>query len=281
MVSWNMDRQLARTLRSLSPPYQSQPDGGLEVVVVDNGSDEAPRAEDLSCPGLSVAVHSFPDPAPSPVGAANLGLSLCRGAVIGMWIDGARMATPGLVAACSRICEEHPRAVVATFNYHLGAVPQYHPEARGFTEADEAALLASIDWPRDGYRLFEVGHPAALSGIDGAMLESNAFFMRRALWEELGGYDPGFVSAGGGAANCDLFRRAVELPGAVLFKVVGEATFHQIHGGITSNATDIAAVMKELGREYFRVRGRPLAAVRASAMLVDSQTGTVRPERRL
>jgi Methyltransferase domain len=64
---------------------------------------------------------------------------------------------------------------------------------------------------------------------------------------------------GGGLANLDTFRRAVELPEAALVLLLGEATFHQFHGGIATNAPPI-----EMGdridvwrRQYEAIRGAP------------------------
>ena len=278
VVSYNMGRELPRTVRSLSPPLQAPVSGGCEVIVVDNGSNRPPLQDDFGPLDPPCRILRVPAPTPSPVAAVNLGLSSARGAIVGVLIDGARMATPGLVAACQAVCDRVPRAVAATLNYHLGHAPQYRPEARGYSRKDEDALLDSIGWPADGYRLFEIGRPADLSGIDGPMLESNALFMHRTMWRELGGYDPAFASPGGGAVNPDTCRRAVELPGAVLVKVAGEATFHQIHGGVTSNAADAGEVLQAIGRDYWRIRQRPLGAIRVPALVYDSKTGDLGAE---
>jgi hypothetical protein len=212
------------------------------------------------------------------VGAVNHGLSLARGQVVGMWIDGARLASPGVCAAAVAVCGRIARAVVATPNFHLGHVPQYDPAARAHSRAAEDRLLERIAWPRDGYRLFEIASPAALSGCDGPMLETNTLFMRRAMWDEIGGYDAAFASPGGGAANADAFRRALERPGAALVKIAGEASFHQVHGGITSNAADAAATIRLVGREYAAVRGRGLGAWRGPSLIYHPATGRIGAE---
>src|SRR5207302_5548632 len=102
----------------------------------------------------------------------------------------------------------------------------------------EDALLATIDWPQDGYRLFEI---ATLdeSSVDGWLFpisESNALFLTRAMWTALGGVDERFDAPEGGLLNLDTFRRSVELPGADLVVLLAEAAFHQLHGGIATNS---------------------------------------------
>ncbi|MDR6950848.1 hypothetical protein J2X65_000191 [Ancylobacter sp. 3268] len=278
MASYQMTRQLRRTLLSLAPPYQRIEGIGLvEVIVVDNGSDPAPTMDDLAVDALNVTLHHWPNPTHSPVPAMNFGLSQARAPIIAAMIDGARMATPGLVAAGVKGCALHPQAVVATYNYHLGPKPQNQSVHEGYDTAAEEALLRRIGWPEDGYRLFEIGVPEVGEGWPGPLLESNALFMRREMWDRVGGYDAGFVGVGGGAANPDLFRRACELPGAQLIKVAGEGTFHQIHGGTVTNAPDQKA-LRAAGVEYSRIRGRPLALVRQRGWLFDPVTGVVTAE---
>ena len=275
VVSYEMSRELPRTLRSLSPGYQRNcRPGRCEIIVVDNGSPHPPSAAEFDGLGLDLHLHCWPKLSPSPVAAMNFGLSQARAPLIGAWIDGARMASPGLVDACARAAALHPRAVIATYNHHLGPALQYHSVAQGYDAAAEDELLRGIDWPSDGYRLFEISTADQRGGPAGPMLESNALFLGRALWDELGGYDPAFNTAGGGMSNPDLFVRACELPDAQLIRVQGEATFHQVHGGV-STGPGAPEVLKVGSRIYLRLRGRPLASVRQKGWLFDPKTGAV------
>jgi hypothetical protein len=113
-------------------------------------------------------------------------------------------------------------------------------------------------------------------GPAGAMLESNALFLTRAMWDALGGYDERFSEPGGSAANPDALIRAVRLPGAQLIRIVGEGTFHQIHGGMSTTSQERAmAVVKEASKAYLRLRGEPLVPVRERGWLFDARTGGV------
>ncbi len=107
LVGHNMTRELPRTIRSLSPVMQRGVDPrDYEVILIDNGSTQDADETELRrfLPGL--VMHKFANAAVSPVRAINFGLTLARGDLIGVCIDGARLASPGLLAtalAASRL----------------------------------------------------------------------------------------------------------------------------------------------------------------------------------
>lgn len=272
IVSFEMERELRRTLVSLSPGYQRfERPYRQEVIVVDNGSSKPPKASDFKDLDLDLTILGCATRSPSPVFALNEGLALARGTLIGAWIDGARLASPGLLQSALAAATLAPRPVVATLNWQLGPRRQYLAAEAGYDRETEDRLLASIRWPDEPRRLFDISTSEVPGGPEGPLLESNALFMPRELWQELGGYDPVFDEAGGGAANPDLLWRALELPGTQLIRVVGEGTFHQIHGGLTtSDKRQAMRVMKEASAKYYRVRGRPLRYVRETGILFES-----------
>ena len=264
VVTFNMRRELARTLLSLSKSYQHDADAlDYEVIVVDNGSDEPPVEEEFAGLGLNLRVVRQPDPTRSPVAAANLGLSLCRGELICVIIDGARMASPGLLAACTRAARLHHRPIVFTQSLTLGHGVQHLIVREGYDRRVEDGLLDSIQWPQDGYRLFEIstGLKSEIGEMKWAapLYESNALFMPAVLWRETGGYEPLFQTPGGGCASMDLFQRACVLPDTQLIVITGEATFHQIHtNSVSTAAPDATDKLKLFSREYHHIRKRPL-----------------------
>ncbi len=155
VVAFDMARELPRTLRSLAPDYQQGiGPADYEVILVDNGSptpvDEALLA---AFPGQLRSVRVDPAP-PSPAHAANLGAELARGDFVGLLIDGARMASPGLLAHALLARHVAARPIVATLGWHLGATRHADAGAAGYDRAAEDRLLADLDWERDGYRLF-------------------------------------------------------------------------------------------------------------------------------
>jgi hypothetical protein len=258
VVSFNSQRELPRTLLSLSPQYQVGIDASeYEVIVVDNGSAIPPVASDFAHLGMDLTVLTVPDATPSPVRAVNKGLNTSVGSAIAVFIDGARLASPGLLAAGRDALSVSPRAVVGSRGRYLGHEIQRDAIAKGYNQTVEDALLESSGWVNDGYRLFAISVFDESSGptwFDN-MAESNSLFMRRGMWTALGGYDLAFTSPGGGLVNLDTWRRARLLPGAVPVALLGEATFHQVHGGVATNMPEDATI--PMFAEYERLRGQP------------------------
>ena len=279
VISYEMKRELPRTLLSLSPHYQDCAADDFEIIVVDNNSRERPDASAFAALNADLQVLACSRPSQSPARAINEGLAHAKAPLIGVWIDGARLASPGLIKACLAAAHLHERPVIATLNYQLGPNLQRISCERGYDQAVEDELLASIGWPQDGYRLFEIATPEMKDVPTGAMLESNALFLSRTLWDELGGYEELFAEPGGSVVNPDTLLRAVALPGVQLIRVAGEGTFHQVHGGMsTSSQKNAARVVMEGNRTYMRLRGKPLAQVRQHGWVFDSRTGNVARE---
>ncbi len=257
VVAWGMARELPRTLATLSPRMQrGVHDTPYEVIVVDNGSQPWVSVPDE--PWLSLI--RIEDGGRSPARAVNTGLRAARGALVGVMVDGARMASPGLVRHALLAHRLHERPVIGTLSFHLGPDLQQRSMRDGYDESREDELLASIDWLSDGYRLFDVSVLAA-SSSGGWFLpaaESNALFLPRSLWEELGGFDERFQSPGGGYVNLDAYARAWELPGCQPVILLGEGTFHQFHGGVSTNAT--RPPTRAFQQEYEDIRARPFRA---------------------
>ena len=69
--------------------------------------------------------------------------------------------------------------------------------------------------------------------------------------------DERFDTPGGGFVNLDTYRRALELEGAEPVVLLGEASFHQLHGGVSTNASQSQqlANWNRWHSQYRRLRG--------------------------
>lgn len=258
VISYENKRELPRTLFSLSPRFQVGVSADqYEVILVDNGSKRPPRAKQFADLGLDLSVIVMEDPTHSPVAAINRGLDASIGAAVTVFIDGARLASPGLVQGLREALAIDPRAVVGARGRYLGPVTQRVGMRYGYDQKVEDRMLDRIDWKNNGYRLFEgsiFDEPSGPTWLH-QVGESNCITMRRHLWAELGGFDPAFSSKGGGYVNLDTWRRACLLPDTRSVLLLGEATFHQFHGGVATNSP--RKEVQELHAEYRHLRGGP------------------------
>jgi len=237
---YNMRREAARTLTSLSRSYQVGIEGlQYEVLCLDNGSNPPlDRAFVESFGPEFRLVHPDP-PHPSPVGPLNRAAAQAQGRVLAMMIDGAHLLTPGAVRMAMDCFHHHPDAVVALRGWFMGGDQRWLSVA-GYSREQEDRLFGAIDWPNDGYGMFRVGVPAThhQNAWFRGMAESNCLFLPTELYRRIGGFDEGFDEPGAGLANLDLFSRAIDASTGPLIALLGEASFHQYHEGTTTNVSD-------------------------------------------
>lgn len=267
VISYNMARELSRTLKSLSPAGQT---GMLaddyEIIVVDNGSTEVLDIDALKVIAPNARFIRMEGAGASPIPAIRRGMAEAKADIISVMIDGARMASPGLLSSACRALDHWPKAVVGTLAFHIGPKVQMESVQEGYNQAVEDALLETANWEDDGYSLFDISVLAGSSakGWHHVPAETNALFARRAVWDRLDGFDVRFEEPGGGLANLDTWKRACEEPGAEVVMLLGEATFHQFHGGIATNAP--VSPWDRFHEEYRRIRGTDYEAPVAEAL---------------
>jgi cephalosporin hydroxylase len=262
-VFYNMRREAARTLHSLSRAYQEQlADARYEVIAVENGSrgDQKLGEEFVRTFGPEFRYIDLGDQAhPSPVAALNQGIRAGRGQAFALMIDGAHVLTPGVLHFGLTGLATYKPAIVVTQQWYVGPGQQGDAMDNGYDEAYEDRLFEAIRWPSAGHRLFEIGHFVGdRDWLDG-LWESNCIFVSRALMEQVGGFDESFAMAGGGYANLELYERLGSSPDITVCTIMGEGSFHQTHGGTTTNQVDAETRRSRVfgyGQEYARLRGR-------------------------
>lgn len=275
VVVFDMAEQALNTVRSLSSDYQMGVEASdYEVIVVENSSSRPMDESRLLSLGSNIRYFYRDESQPTPVHAVNFGVAQARGEWVSLMIDGARMVTPGVVNYTLAAMRLSPNAVIAVPSYHLGSQVQQDARESGYDRDAERALLNGVSWPEDGYRLFEIGvfSVTNAAGFLKPAAESNCLTCRRDVYDELGGCDTRFDTPGGGQVNLDLYKRLVERSAALLIVLAGEGSFHQLHGGATTEL-DKQARRDQLEQHYNRyasIRGEPYSAPQRRALYFGS-----------
>jgi cephalosporin hydroxylase len=180
-------------------------------------------------------------------------------------IDGAHVLTPGVLHLGMKALESYEPAVVAVQQWYLGPGQQGDAQQLGYDQHAEDRLFQRIAWPTDGYQLFQIGHFIGDRDWFDGIVESNCLFAPRSLLEQVGAFDDSFSMPGGGYANLDLFERLGSHPGVNVVSLLGEGSFHQSHGGTTTNISDAEhrrGLVFSYGQHFVDRRGRQLDGLR-------------------
>jgi hypothetical protein len=256
---YNMRREAARTLYTLSAKYQLGVNESLyEVLVVENGSTHPLEADFVSSFGSNFRYHYYDTQSRSPIGSINDAIKETRSEQIIVMIDGAHMLSPGVVENTLRAMETFENPFVTVVGFHVGPKIQNQSVSFGYDQNEEDKVLAGVNWQENGYSLFKVaGWPSYdCAGWFSPLAESNCFAMRKTAYKALGGLDSDFAEPGGGLAILDFFRRAMETPELGYVVLLGEGTFHQFHGGIASNQPYELHPWDRFHEEYRNIRKR-------------------------
>ncbi len=265
VIFHDMEREAKRTLFALSTAFQTGVEPHqYEVVVLENGKQTL-DPEWVNSRGPNFRYHFHKTASPSPAAAVNVGASLARGGYLALIVDGARIASPGLIRATLAAIDAFHPCFVSALAWHLGPDIQRNSRKAGYDQASEDTMLATVNWKVDGYRLFEIATqaPSSRCGIlNGLPRECSWLALPKARFNRLGGYDEGFESPGGGLVNHDFLQRLCALPNLSPVQLIGEGTFHQIHEGAATGQPSLRAVMPSFKAEYLHLRGHEFSAMK-------------------
>jgi len=269
VVVYDMAREIPRTLQGLTRGYQEHcEDLSYEVLVIDNGSPNPVDESVITAAGPEFSYHPLQNPPPSPAYALNYGAKLARGETLCFIVDGAHLLTPGVFYKALGARRALHNAVVMTRYFYMGPGQQNETILQGYNKEREDELLRQIDWPNDGYRLFEVGSPLVYKQFPMITwfykpLESNCLLMSAQHFSDIGGADERFDIPGGGFMNLDLFKRACDSGDVTPVMLIGEGSFHQLHGGTTTNiaTNEQDQLVEKYKQQYREICGEDLTSV--------------------
>lgn len=263
VIFHNMRREAERTLTTLTPAYQGLEPAQYDVIAIDNGSGQPLNGERVEAMAPNFRYRFFDTKSKSPVEALNAGAAMAKGRLIVFMIDGARMLSPGVLRGMLTSTRLSNNPFVYTSSMHIGPAAQNESLLSGYCQKVEDEILAGVDWTSNGYQLFEVSSWALSSkgGFFSTISESNCFGLEKASFNRMGGFDDRFQTPGGGLANLDIFQRCMSDISMQPVMLLGEASFHQFHGGVATNVALDDHPIASFQTEYESIRGHSLPPV--------------------
>jgi protein O-GlcNAc transferase len=261
---FNNRREAENTLYSLTRAYQNDLDDiPYEVIVLDNGSTQPLSEKQVLAFGPEFKYRYISTTSVSPVQAINTACRDALGEGLLVIIDGAHIISPGVLRRCADAFSLFSSPFIATVPFHLGPKRQNESITEGYNQSIEDQLLSGCGWKINGYNLYKIAGDFADAnrGWFGCLFESSCFGIRKADYLSLGGLDERFQSRGGGLVSPDFFNRAVSRKNMQYVVLLGEGTFHQVHGGVASNAPYSQHPATEFHQEYVNIRGAPYQQV--------------------
>lgn len=161
----------------------------FEVVVVDNNSTDDTRALVEHLAGTDGRLRYVFEPRQGVSYGRNAGVQASTGAIIAFTDDDVR-AEPTWLAAIARAFEDHPWAAFAGGK----VLPRWPGPVPSWLTREHWSPLALVDYGDDPVRV-DFTRPIAL-------LTCNAAF-RRAMFEQVGGFDPQYQHRPGAVSACE------------------------------------------------------------------------------
>ena len=137
------------------------------------------------------------DATPTPATRSTAASRIAAGEAIAFMIDGAHVLTPGVLrygmAGLADVRARDRRRPSSGTSVPASSATRCKA---GYDQAYEDELFREIEWPLDGYRLFDIGHFIGDRDWFDGLWESNCIFVPRKLLEQVGGVRRELLDAG-------------------------------------------------------------------------------------
>ena len=100
--------------------------------------------------------------------------------------------------------------------------------------------------------------------------------MPRSSFIQMGGFDKRFQTSGGGLVNHDFLYRVLSRPETCPVVILGEGSFHQIHGGVASNVPPDKHPWEVFKAEYIRIHGKLNLKISSTPYYIGKMPGAAR-----
>ena len=247
---YETQKQLNRTIRSLSSGIQKEPNIDVKITILDNSREKRLKANELP---VGCFEHEIkPTDCEKPIHwHINDAVREDNSDYIGLCIDAARLCSSGVLEKATKELRNDQQSIIHVPNYQLGPCMQMYAKDYGFTEEKEDALLQSVSWPEcSAENLKSISTMESHAGKNTPIFESNALFLSKQQWIQAGGYNKDFRRLDGGFASAEMLMRVLEKR-PLLTIMASEGNFHQMHGGTTTkSASQTKHAIREMTREY-------------------------------
>lgn len=277
VIFFNGQREAARTLYSLSSEYQRDVNvKDYNVIVLDSGSTKPLDKSWVESFGSNFQYRYVNTENPAPTEALRVGLQMVETEYVGVIIDGAHILTPGILGYFFSIVKLNPDAFVFTTKYHIGDFHQNDSLTLGHNQEKEDQLFETVDWKRNGYLLYHISNFYQSPFFEfSTSSESNCFFVKTEELRNTKVYNKNYYSKGGGLINLDTFKHLTLNSKLENYCLLGEGSFHQFHGGASTNVERIEHPVTEYNMEYYNLNKKPYSSPIYSVKFFGSYDRTI------
>lgn len=241
VASYNMEEFLTNTLFSLSRYYQNL--NNYEVLVFSNGGKKINKNFFYKF-GKNFKYKHIVDAEPHPFYEINNFIKNTNYENIVIVCDGGRICSYNILEDYNKLLNEDKNNVCICPGYHLGFDLQRKSVKFGYDREFEEKILFNSRWWLEKSSIFDIsvfGGSTNKNLYSVMPLETNCLGINKDLFLEIGGFTKGFKIPGGGQINLDLFQKICKNESISINYFINHGTFHQLHGGASTNSKDFAS----------------------------------------